>query len=53
MVGRERLRVLLIGREYDLAERFDFRPHGGIGQRRLDGGIEAIDDGLGRLLGGP
>jgi len=43
VVGGERLRVLLIGREYDLAEGFDFRPRGGIGQRRHDGGIEASD----------
>ena len=53
MVGRESLRVLLVGREYDLAEGFDFRPRGGIGQRRHDRGIEALDDGLGRVLGGP
>src|SRR5580704_11759812 len=53
VVGGERLRVLLTGREYDLAEGFDLRPQGGIGQRRHDGGIEAIDDGLGRILGSP
>src|SRR5579864_5951384 len=53
VVGGERLRVLLIGREYDLAEGFDFRPRGGIGQRLHDGGIEALDDGLGSVLGGP
>ena len=36
MIGRERRRILLIGREYDLAECFDAAPHGGIGQRGPD-----------------
>src|SRR5579864_1661473 len=53
VVGGERLRVLLIGREYHLAEVFDFLLHGWSGQRRHDRGIEASDDVLGRSLGGP
>ena len=42
MVRRERYWVLLIAREYDLAQRFEALPHGRIGQCAYDGGIEAI-----------
>ena len=49
MVRRERCWVLLIAREYDLAQRFEALPHSRIGQCVCDGGVEAIND----FLGGP
>ena len=53
MVRRKCYWVLLIAREYNLAERFKALLDGGVGQRGLDCGIEAIDGSFGRSLGCP